>query len=142
MPVERIQPQGLPKPPTYAHVVKAGPSTGPSRASGHSSGQATVYIAGQVAQDEQGQVVGRGDFTAQAIQVFENLKKALSSAGADFKDLVKINVYLTDARYREPLSEVRARYLQGPLPASTLVVVAGLAQPDYLLEIEGIAVLG
>jgi len=132
MPVERIQPQGLPKPPTYAHVVKAGLSTG----------QATIYIAGQVAQDEQGKVVGRGDFTAQATQVFENLQKALSSAGADFKDLVKINVYLTDARYRESLGEVRSKYLQGPLPASTLVVVAGLAQPDYLLEIEGIAVLG
>ena len=133
MPVERIQPQGLPKPPTYAHVVKAGPSTG--------SGQATIYIAGQVAQDERGQVVGRGDFSAQATQVFENLKKALSSAGADFKDLVKITVYLTDARYREPLGEVRSKYLKDPLPASTLVVVAVLAQPDYLLEIEGIAVL-
>src|SRR3990172_9294763 len=141
MPVERIQPQGLPKPPTYAHVVKAGPSTGlPTGQAG--SGQATIYIAGQVAQDERGQVVGRGDFTAQATQVFENLKKALSSAGADFKDLVKITVYLTDARYREPLGEVRSRYLQDPLPASTLVVVSGLAQPDYLLEIEGIAVVG
>ena len=58
MSVEHIQPQGLPKPPTYSHVVKAGN---------------TVYVAGQVAQDEKGQPVGRGDFTAQATQVFENL---------------------------------------------------------------------
>ena len=126
MSVEHIQPQGLPKPPTYSHVVKAGN---------------TVYVAGQVAQDEKGQPVGRGDFTAQATQVFENLKKALTSAGADFGDLVKITVYITDPRYREPLGEVRSRYLTGPLPASTLIVVAGLASPDYLLEIEGIAVV-
>lgn len=126
MPIERIQPQGLPKPPTYSHVVKAGN---------------TVYIAGQVAQDENGRVVGRGDFTAQAVQVFENLGKALAAAGAGFGDLVKVTIYITDPRYRESLNEVRSKYLIGPLPASTLVVVAGLAQPDYLLEIEGIAVV-
>ncbi len=127
MSAERIQPQGLPKPPTYSHIAKAG---------------STVYIAGQVAQDEQGRVVGAGDFTAQATQVFENLKKALAAAGADFADLVKITIYLTDPRFREPLAEVRAKYLTGPLPTSTLVVVAGLASPEYLLEIEGIAVIG
>ncbi|MBI2887939.1 MAG: RidA family protein [Chloroflexi bacterium] len=127
MPVERIQPQGLPKPPTYAHVVRSGN---------------TLYIAGQVAQDEHGQVVGRGDFSAQATQVFENLKKALTAGGGSLGDLVKITIYLTDPCYREPLGEVRSRYLSGSLPASTLVVVAGLASPDYLLEIEGIAVVG
>ena len=126
MPAERIQPQGLPTPPTYSHVMKTGN---------------TVYIAGQVAQDEQGQVVGRGDFTAQATQVFENLKKALAAAGADFTNLVKITTYVTDPRYREPLTEVRGRYLRDPLPTSTLVVVAGLALPEYLVEIEGVAVV-
>ena len=127
MSAERIQPEGLAQPATYAQVVKAGN---------------TIYIAGQVAQDERGQLVGRGDFAAQAIQVFENLKRALASVGGDFGDLVKINIYLTDARYREPLVEIRARYLEGALPAATLVVVAALAQPEYLLEIEGVAVLG
>lgn len=126
MPAERIQPQGLPKPPSYAQVVKAGN---------------TIYLAGQVAQDERGRLVGPGDFRAQATQVFENLKKALAAAGADFDKLVKITVYLTDPRYRESLMEVRAQYLRGALPASTLVIVAGLAQPEYLLEIEGIAVI-
>lgn len=127
MPIERIHPPGLARPATYNHVVKAG---------------STVYIAGQTAQNERGEVVGRGDFRAQAVQVFENLKQALAAGGADFANLVKITVYVTDPRYRDTLAEVRSQYLGSQLPASTLVVVAGLANPDYLLEIEGIAVVG
>src|ERR671930_538641 len=100
MPLERIQPDGLAKPPTYTHVIRAGN---------------TVYIAGQTASDEQGQVVGKGDVSAQARQVFENLKKALASAGADFSDLVKITVFITDPRFREPVSQVRQQYLTGNL---------------------------
>jgi enamine deaminase RidA (YjgF/YER057c/UK114 family) len=127
MPPERIQPDGLATPPTFSPVVKAGN---------------TIYLAGQVSQDEQGQLVGAGDFVAQATQVFENLRKALASAGAGFGNLVKITVYLTDARYRPQLAEVRSKYLDSAaLPTSTLVVVAGLAAPEYLLEIEGIAVV-
>ena len=128
MTVERIQPDGLSRPPTYSQVVKAGN---------------TIYIAGQVAQDEQGQVVGAGDFVAQANQVFENLGKALAAAGAGFGDLVKTTVYVTDPRYREALRDVRSKFLGStPPPASTLVVVAGLALPEYLLEIEAVAVIG
>ena len=127
MAVERIQPEGLATPPTYTHVVKAGN---------------TVYIAGQVAQDEHGQLVGAGDFVAQANQVFENLGKALAAAGAGFQHLVKTTVYVTDPRYREALRDVRDTYLDSnALPASTLVVVAGLALPEYLLEIEAVAVI-
>ena len=127
MAVERIQPDGLATPPTYSHVVKAGN---------------TIYIAGQVAQDERGQIVGAGDFVAQATQVFENLGKALAAAGAGFEHLVKTTVYVTDPRYRELLRDVRSRYLgSDALPASTLVVVAGLALPEYLLEIEAVAVV-
>ena len=124
MPAQSIQPEGLPTPPTYSHVMKAG---------------STVYIAGQVSQDENGNVVGAGDFNAQAVQVFENLKKALASVGADFGNLVKITVYITDPRFREALGTVRGGYLKPPLPTSTLIVVAGLALPEYLIEIEGIA---
>jgi enamine deaminase RidA (YjgF/YER057c/UK114 family) len=128
MSVDRIQPEGLSRPPTYSQVVKAGN---------------TIYIAGQVAQDERGQLVGPGDFVAQANQVFENLKRALAAAGADVGDLVKTTVYVTDPRYREALRDVRTKYLgDTPPPASTLVVVAGLAQPEYLLEIEAVAVIG
>ena len=79
MAVERIQPDGLAVPPTYTHVVKVGN---------------TIYIAGQVAQDERGQLVGAGDFVAQANQVFGNLGKALRAAGADFRNLVKITVFV------------------------------------------------
>src|SRR5713226_9619821 len=126
MSVSRIDVPGLRKAPVYAHVVKAGN---------------TIYVAGQVAQDENGLVVGRGDITAQATRVFENLKLALNAAGADFSNVVKINIYLTDPRFREPLGKVRAQYIRDPLPASTLVVVAGLAEPDYLIEIEAVAVV-
>ena len=127
MPVERVQPDGLATPPTYSHVVKAGN---------------TIYIAGQVAQNEQGQLVGAGDFVAQATQVFENLGRALAAAGAGFEHLVKTTVFVTDPRYREQLRDVRSKYLgSNALPASTLVVVAGLALPEYLLEIEGVAVV-
>ena len=127
MAVERIQPDGLATPPTYSHVVKAGN---------------TIYIAGQVAQDERGDLVGAGDFVAQATQVFENLGKALAAAGVGFEHLVKTTVYVTDPRYRELLRDVRTRYLgSDALPASTLVVVAGLALPEYLLEIEAVAVV-
>lgn len=126
MSIERIQPEGLHRPATYSQVVKAG---------------STVYVAGQTSVDEYGRVVAVGDFRGQAVQVFENLKKALAAAGAGLEHLVKITVYVTDPRYREALHEVRGQYLRGALPASTLVVVAGLAQPEYLLEIEGVAVV-
>jgi reactive intermediate/imine deaminase len=126
MSVQRIDVAGLRKSPVYAHVVKAGN---------------TIYVAGQVAQDENGLVVGRGDITAQATQVFENLKRALQAAGADFSNVVKITIFLTDPRFREPLGKVRAQYIRDPLPASTLVTVAGLAEPDFLIEIEAVAVV-
>jgi enamine deaminase RidA (YjgF/YER057c/UK114 family) len=125
MAVERIQPQGLAKPPTYTHVIRAGN---------------TVYFAGQTAQNEQGEVVGT-DITTQGTQVMENLKKALASVGATFDNLVKTTIYVTDARYREALSEVRRKYMGSSLPTSTFIVVAGLANPAYLVEIEAIAVL-
>jgi enamine deaminase RidA (YjgF/YER057c/UK114 family) len=117
----------MPTPPTYTPVVKVGN---------------TVYIAGQTAHDDKGEVVGRGDISAQAVQVFENLSRCLKSVGADFRDIVKTTVYITDPRFREPVSVVRAKYLvPGSLPASTLIVCSGLASPDFLLEVEAIAVV-
>jgi len=127
MPIERPQPDGLQDTPLYRQVIKAGN---------------TVYIAGQIAVDQDGQIVGRGDVTAQATQVFENLGKALAAAGADWSHLVKITVYVTDAGLRDPIREARRRYLGSPDPVvSTFVVVAALALPELLIEIEGIAVL-
>jgi 2-iminobutanoate/2-iminopropanoate deaminase len=126
MALERLQPEGLPKSSLYSPAVKAGN---------------TVYVAGQVSRDEQGQIVARGDFRGQAHQVFANLEKALAAAGGSLTDLAKITVYVTDPRYRDPLREVQAQYLASALPASTLLVVAALADPDYLIEIDAVAVL-
>ncbi len=125
MTIERIQPAGLSRPTTYTQVIAAGN---------------TVYIAGQTALNARGELVG-GDITAQATQVFENLKTALQAAGAEFTDLVKITIYVTDARYREAVGEVRHRYLGDTLPTSTFLVVAALARPDFLVEIDAIAVI-
>jgi enamine deaminase RidA (YjgF/YER057c/UK114 family) len=126
MALERLQADGLPPSSLYSHAVKAGN---------------TVYIAGQVARDEQGAIVAPGDFPGQAHRVFANLEKALGAAGAGFKDLAKITIFVTDPRYRAPLREIQAQYLSAALPASTLLVVAALADPEYLIEIEAVAVL-
>ena len=122
--IERIQPADLPDSALYSHVVRAG---------------TLVFIAGQVAQDSAGQVVGPGDFPTQAVQVFENLKRALAAAGLDLTNLVKVTIYVTDARYRDPLREVNLRYFSSGKPVSTLLVVAALARPEYLIEIDAIA---
>jgi enamine deaminase RidA (YjgF/YER057c/UK114 family) len=111
----------------FTHVVRAGN---------------TIYIGGQAALDANGQIVGRDDISAQTKQVFENLSTALASVGADFTNLARITVYATDANYRLTIASVRREYLGSPDPvASTFVVVTGLALPEFLVEIDGIAVL-
>jgi enamine deaminase RidA (YjgF/YER057c/UK114 family) len=124
----RIQPESLPASGLFSPVVV----TSPGR---------LVFVAGQVAQDAQGNVVGPGDFVAQAQQVFGNLRRALASAGADFQHLVKITIYVTDARFRDPLREINRQLLPTAQPVSTLLVVAALARPEYLIEIDAVAAL-
>ena len=103
----------------------------------------TVYLAGAVSgRDANGDVVGRGDIEAQTVAVFENLKETLVSVGATFADLTKITVFATKLEYRAKIGQVRARYIKEAPPASTFVVVASLADPDFLVEIEGVAVTG
>jgi len=100
----------------------------------------TLYIAGQVAFDSEGKVVGKGDVRAQTEQVFRNLKIALESAGASFGDVVKLNWYVKDMSHLGVYRDVREQYLgTGPRPASTLVEVKGLALEDLLIEVEAIA---
>jgi reactive intermediate/imine deaminase len=101
----------------------------------------TIYVAGQVAVDREGRLVGPGDFEAQAVQVFENLKAVLEAAGAGLEHVVKTTVFLTHFAHRDKFREVRARYFKEPFPASTLVFVESLAQPDWLIEVEAIAVV-
>jgi 2-iminobutanoate/2-iminopropanoate deaminase len=100
-----------------------------------------LYISGQVARDTDGNVVGKGDMHIQARQVFQNLRQVLQAAGGDFKDLMKITTYITNIEDFPALTEVRSEVFQGELPASTLIVVKGLFNPDFLIEIEGIAAI-
>lgn len=125
--VKRTNPPTLSKPTGYTHVVEV---PGPAK---------IVYIAGQIALDKDGKVVGAGDMKAQAEQVFKNLEAALAAAGAKFTDVVKMNTYITDMDKAPAMREVRARYFGETTPASTLVQVAKLARPEFMLEIEVIA---
>ena len=100
-----------------------------------------VLISGQTAQDETGQVVGRGDAKAQAERVYQNLQTALAALGATFANVVKLNSYYTDRAHMEAAREVRPKYLGGHAPASTSVIVSGLADPGYLMEVEAVVEL-
>ena len=124
-------PETIAKPPGYTHVVEV---TGPAR---------MVYIAGQLGLDRSGKMAGGpGDFRAQAVQAFENLKAALAAAGAGFEHVVKVNNYLVDMKHLPIFREVRDSYVntQSP-PASTTVAISQLARDGALFEIEAIAVL-
>ncbi len=110
----------------YAHAWRAG---------------SLLFISGQVAMNQQDEVVGRGDMGAQAEQVFANLRAVLGAAGATFRDIIKLTTLCTDPAGIPKIREARARALGDHTPASTLMVVAGLASPDYLVEIEAVAVI-
>jgi len=126
--IERMNPPGLSTPTGYSHVVSV-------------RGGRTIYIAGQVAFDAQGQLVGKGDLAAQTRQVFANLETALKASGATFANVVKTNYYLRDASQVAIVREIRSKYFTSELPASTLIEVPRLAQPDFLIEIEVVAVV-
>lgn len=106
-----------------------------------SDAKRTVYLSGQVARDENGATVGRGDVRAQCEQVIRNLARALEAVGGNLSDIVKVTVYTTDLRYVPILDEVRILHFRESVPTSTLVEVRKLAHPDYLVEIDGIAVI-
>jgi 2-iminobutanoate/2-iminopropanoate deaminase len=101
-----------------------------------------LYIAGQVARDAEGNVLGPGDIRTQARQVFENLRQVLQAAGGDLADLLKITTYITRIEDFPAVAEIRSSIFPGELPASTLIVVTRLAQPDLLIEVEGMAAIG
>jgi 2-iminobutanoate/2-iminopropanoate deaminase len=127
--IKRTNPPTLSTPTGYTHIVEV---TGPSK---------TVYISGQIALDKDGKLVGPGDMKAQAEQVFRNLQAALTAAAATFKDVVKMNTYITDMDKAPAVREVRAKYFADTTPASTLVQVVHLARPELMLEIEIVAVV-
>jgi 2-iminobutanoate/2-iminopropanoate deaminase len=100
-----------------------------------------LYISGQVARDTDGNVVGKGDMRTQARQVFQSLRQVLQAAGGDLKDLMKITTYITNIENFPAVAEVRGEVFQGELPASTLIVVKSLFNPDFLIEVEGVAAI-
>lgn len=124
-----INPAGLAAPKGYTHVVEAPPGR-------------TLYLSGQIALDREGKLVGRGDFAAQAEQVFANIKTALEAAGASFDNVVRLDFYVTDMTQLKALRVARDRYinLEHP-PASTLVQVNRLSIDGLLLEVEATAVV-
>jgi enamine deaminase RidA (YjgF/YER057c/UK114 family) len=132
--VERFQPPGMnvrmsEGRPSYSHVVTA---TGPGK---------LVFIAGQLARDIDGNCVGKGDMRAQMEQTFKNLDSCLKAAGATWADVVKTNTYVTDFDAFSKCGDVRMRYFGVATPTSTTVQISRLAGPDFMIEIEIIAVV-
>jgi enamine deaminase RidA (YjgF/YER057c/UK114 family) len=126
---QTIQPQSLNDPrPRYSQGIQT-------------EGGKLLFIAGQTASDKEGNVVGKGDIEAQTRQVFKNLAAVLKEAGGSLENLVMTTTYITDRKYREGYNRVRMQQYKSNSPTSTLVIVSGLANEDYLIEIAGIAVL-
>lgn len=117
------------------------PSPGYSQAAVAPKGR-LVYIAGQVAMDPSGKLVGPGDFRAQVKQTFENLKAALAASGATFDNVVKLNSYFVDVKQAPAFREVRDQYINvANPPVSTAVEVRRLVREEWLIEIEAVAVI-
>jgi reactive intermediate/imine deaminase len=117
------------------------PTAGYSQAVSVRSGR-MVYVAGQVAMDPSGKLVGPGDFRAQAEQTFENLKAALAASGASFDNVVKLNSYFVDIKQAPVFRGVRNKYINATHPpVSTAVEVRRLVREEWMLEVEAIAVV-
>lgn len=127
--LEWVRPATVHKPKGYSHGLKV-------------RGGTALYIAGQVALDAAGNLVGKDEFRTQVRQVFENLKAIVEAAGGRFGDIVKFNVYVTDVARLEEFREVRDLYVDvANPPTSTLVQVVQLFRPDFLIEVEAVAIL-
>jgi 2-iminobutanoate/2-iminopropanoate deaminase len=100
-----------------------------------------LVLSGQAAIDRSGQIVGEGDFDAQAKQVFENLAFVLEAGGSSLAKVVKVTIYLTDMANFPKIVELRERWFTPPYPADTIVEVNALALPELMIEIEAIAVV-
>jgi reactive intermediate/imine deaminase len=101
-----------------------------------------VIVSGQAAIDEHGQLVGVGDFDAQAEQTFRNLSRVLEAGGSSLKRVVKVTIFLTDMSNFGKIVELRGKWFTPPYPADTIVEVTSLALPELEIEIEAIAVVG
>ena len=105
------------------------------------TGGRLLFISGQVPVDAEGNTVGEGDAAAQARQTIENLRSVLRAAGGDLRNVIKVTVFTTDMASREAINRVRLELFGDHRPCSTNVQVVRLVNPDWLLEIEAVAVL-
>jgi enamine deaminase RidA (YjgF/YER057c/UK114 family) len=134
VPVQLLNPEGLPQPEHYVQVAVA-------------TGSRTVYLSGQVARDADGNPVGPGDLAAQVEQAYANVAIALEAVGGTFDDVAKLTVYVVDwspdklAGLGEGVGRVADRLGIDPRKPITLLGVAGLGEPDLLVEVEAVAVL-
>ncbi|MGH7331718.1 MAG: RidA family protein [Candidatus Rokuibacteriota bacterium] len=127
--IEKFGAPGVYDPPGYSQAIKV---TGV---------QTILFLAGQVPYDKDGGVNYRGDFTSQARQVFGAVKALVEAGGGSLANVVKITTYVTDVRYRADFRVVRDEVFGPRGPASTMVQVGSLSHPDYLIEVEAIAII-
>ena len=127
--IEKFCPAGLFDPPGYSQGVKV------------TGAQTILFLAGQVPYAQDGTPAHRGDFTAQARHVFGAVKSIVEAAGGTLANVVKITTYVTDVRFRPDFRVVRDEFFGVRGPASTMVEVKSLSHPDYMIEVEAIAVL-
>lgn len=125
-----LNPDAVAKPlkPYYSNCVRS--EAGP-----------LLWISGQVALDREGRLVGEGDLRAQAVQVLENIRAILGASDAGMEDIVKVTVYVTDIRAFNDIADIRERYFPKDGPASVICEVSALAWPEFMIEIEAVAVV-
>jgi enamine deaminase RidA (YjgF/YER057c/UK114 family) len=100
-----------------------------------------LFIAGQVALDAEGRVVGKGDVRAQTVQVLENMRVILRANGAEMSDVVSVTVYVTDIGCLDKIADIRIKYFPSEGPVSAIVEIAKLAMPELLIEISAVAAI-
>jgi enamine deaminase RidA (YjgF/YER057c/UK114 family) len=127
--VERYCAKSVYDPPAYSQAIKV------------TGAQTVLFLAGQVAYDDKGNPAHPNNFVAQARAVFQAVKAQVEAGGGTMQSIVKVNTYLTDIRRRAELVAVREEFFGKKGPASTLVGVTALAQPDWMIEVEAIAVV-
>jgi enamine deaminase RidA (YjgF/YER057c/UK114 family) len=127
--IEQYAARGVYDPPAYSQAVKV------------SGAETVLFIAGQVAYDEKGGPAHPGDFKAQARAVLQAVKAQVEAGGGTMASIVKVNTYVTDMRHRADYAAIREEFFGRKLPASTMVAVTALAAPEFLIEIEAIAVI-
>ncbi len=127
--IEKFSAAGLFDPPTYSLGVRV------------TQAQTILFLSGQVAYTADGSPAHRGDFKAQARGAYEAIKALVESQGGTLNNVVKITTYITDMRHRADLPQIREEFFGKKGPASTLVGISALAHPDWMIEIEAIAVI-